>query len=395
MLRQNFADGDGRLPRTLERFLGDRGALRSFVNELFDETKRDSAIGRMQTLLGTYFDGDASRLAVLLDPTRQHSPMHQFRVEITCRFEKPERAADRDRGRGRGARRRAGPVGGEGRATSRTSSRRCSPTSPAAPATCSTGPGRRGRRACSARRRATSSLTIDPARTGGADVRIVIEAKDRADVGSRDPRGAARGEGEPGGRGRGRGLRAGPRAGRHRPVRRPRRRRLLRDRPRGPGPRHARRGDPARPAARDREPSRRGARRSTARRSGRRLAAIRAELEALKGIKATLTSIAKGAVAVQAALDATPRRDRRPRRRGRGGDPAARRELSGDPPRNEAAAGGLGTVGTGDPCRNVTNSRLAGHEVAAQAYRRRRQRHHCRRMLREPQRTGESPCAAT
>src|SRR4051812_904028 len=88
MLRANFADGDGRLPRTLERFLGDRGQLRSFVNELFDETKRDSAIGRMKTLLGTYFDGDASRLALLLDPTRQHSPMHQFRDEVAAGFEK-------------------------------------------------------------------------------------------------------------------------------------------------------------------------------------------------------------------------------------------------------------------------------------------------------------------
>src|SRR6266516_3062074 len=32
-LRMNFADGDGRLPRTLERFLGDRGQLRTFVGE--------------------------------------------------------------------------------------------------------------------------------------------------------------------------------------------------------------------------------------------------------------------------------------------------------------------------------------------------------------------------
>ena len=48
---------------TLERFLGDKGALRAYVGELFDETKRDSAIGRMRTLLGTYFDGDASKLA--------------------------------------------------------------------------------------------------------------------------------------------------------------------------------------------------------------------------------------------------------------------------------------------------------------------------------------------
>jgi len=64
-LRANFADGEGRLPRTLETFLGDRGALRRFVGELFDETKRDSAIGRIGTLLGQYFDGDASKLGKL------------------------------------------------------------------------------------------------------------------------------------------------------------------------------------------------------------------------------------------------------------------------------------------------------------------------------------------
>ena len=60
----------------------------TFVGELFDESKRDSAIGRMRTLLGTYFDGDASKLALLLDPTRQHSPMHQFRTEIAAGFDK-------------------------------------------------------------------------------------------------------------------------------------------------------------------------------------------------------------------------------------------------------------------------------------------------------------------
>lgn len=85
-LRTNFADGDGRLPRTLERFLGDRGALRGMVDELFDETKRDSAIGRISRMLETYFDGDASKLARLLDPTRMNSPMHQFREEIASGF---------------------------------------------------------------------------------------------------------------------------------------------------------------------------------------------------------------------------------------------------------------------------------------------------------------------
>jgi hypothetical protein len=85
-LRTNFADGDGRLPRTLEKFLGDRGALRAMVDELFDESKRDSAIGRIGRMLERYFDGDASKLALLLDPTRLNSPMHQFRLEISAGF---------------------------------------------------------------------------------------------------------------------------------------------------------------------------------------------------------------------------------------------------------------------------------------------------------------------
>jgi hypothetical protein len=88
ILRNNFADGEGRLPRTLEKFLGDRGQLRNFVDELFDEGKRDSALGRMKVLLGAYFDGDASRLAQLLDPTRMGSPLHQFRVEMADGFAK-------------------------------------------------------------------------------------------------------------------------------------------------------------------------------------------------------------------------------------------------------------------------------------------------------------------
>ena len=56
------------------------------MNELFDETKRDSAIGRIGGLLGRYFDGDSSKLAVLLDPTRLGSPLHQFRQEISDGF---------------------------------------------------------------------------------------------------------------------------------------------------------------------------------------------------------------------------------------------------------------------------------------------------------------------
>src|SRR2546430_2351287 len=40
-LREHFADDSGRLPRTLERFLGDSGSLRRMTADLFDENRRD------------------------------------------------------------------------------------------------------------------------------------------------------------------------------------------------------------------------------------------------------------------------------------------------------------------------------------------------------------------
>jgi hypothetical protein len=86
VLRTNFADGDGRLPRTLEAFLGDRGKLQTMVEELFDPKRRDSAMGQLRGMLEQYFDGDGSRLAVLLDPTRLGSPLYQFRLEMEQGF---------------------------------------------------------------------------------------------------------------------------------------------------------------------------------------------------------------------------------------------------------------------------------------------------------------------
>ena len=178
VLRQNFADGDGRLPRTLERFLGDRGQLRAFVTELFDEGKRDSALGRMRSMLGSYFDGDASRLAQLLDPTRLGSPLHQFRTEVTAGFERlnerltaieaagAARAAERSRSAAKGADFEA-LVGellgdlcrGSGDALDRTGDE--------------TGDVIRSKQG-------DLVLTLDPAMTRGADLRVVVECKDRA-----------------------------------------------------------------------------------------------------------------------------------------------------------------------------------------------------------------------
>ncbi|GIW20896.1 MAG: hypothetical protein KatS3mg065_1192 [Chloroflexota bacterium] len=183
ILRQNFADGEGRLPRTLEAFLGDRGALRQFVTELFDETKRDSALGRLSTLLGSYFDGDASKLARLLDPTRLGSPLHQFRAEITAEFGRlheklaaleaaaAARAAERAKSAAKGTDFEdllEGLLGelarGAGDLLERTSTE--------------AGDVLRSKKG-------DFVLTLNPDLTRGAEVRVVIEAKNRAVSGPR------------------------------------------------------------------------------------------------------------------------------------------------------------------------------------------------------------------
>ncbi|MEY4388581.1 MAG: hypothetical protein RLZZ432_300 [Chloroflexota bacterium] len=87
ILRRNFSSEGGAMPATLERFIGDKGQLAQFTKDLFDENRRDSALGRLNTILGTYFDGDASKLAHLLDPTRDASPLSGFRSEVARRFD--------------------------------------------------------------------------------------------------------------------------------------------------------------------------------------------------------------------------------------------------------------------------------------------------------------------
>ena len=176
-LRANFADGDGRLPRTLEKFLGDRGALRSMVDELFDEKKRDSAIGRIGSMLERYFDGDASKLALLLDPTRLNSPMHQFRQEIAAGFKSLEerlvaieaaaaaRGAERARSAAKGAdfedllaEMLGGIARGAGDLLDRTALESGSVLKS---------------------KKGDFVLTVDTSVARGCDLRVVIEAKDR------------------------------------------------------------------------------------------------------------------------------------------------------------------------------------------------------------------------
>jgi hypothetical protein len=300
VLRSNFADGDGRLPRTLEKFLGDRGALRTFVGELFDETKRDSAIGRMRTLLGTYFDGDASKLALLLDPTRQNSPMHQFRAEVASGFERlnerltaieaaaSARGAERARSTAKGGDFEdilepmlADIARGAGDLVDRTAAE--------------AGEVLRSKKG-------DFVVTVDPSLTGGADVRIVVEAKDRPMSGR-----AMRDELREAKENRAASVGVVVFSPSHAPA--------------GIAPFDVRAGDvycvvdPAAPDPATLEAALRLAR-LLALAGLRQIAAevdveavraamtgVRAELEALKGIKAMLTSIANGAVGVQASLD--------------------------------------------------------------------------------------------
>lgn len=178
VLRANFGDDGGRLPRTLEAFLGDRGKLRSMVDELFDPQRRDSAIGRIGSMLERYFDGDGSRLAQLLDPTRLNSPLHQFRMEVDNGFKalheklvaieaaQAARASERSKSAAKGGdfedrvEALLGDIArGAGDLVERTSND--------AGATLKSKKG-------------DFVLSLNPGLTRGADVRVVVEAKDRA-----------------------------------------------------------------------------------------------------------------------------------------------------------------------------------------------------------------------
>ena len=85
-LRREFEDDKGRLPLTLEKFLGHHGQLEQFVSDLFDEKRGDSAAARLKSLLQQYVDGDESKLAVMLNPDRPGSPLSEFKKDMEENF---------------------------------------------------------------------------------------------------------------------------------------------------------------------------------------------------------------------------------------------------------------------------------------------------------------------
>jgi hypothetical protein len=176
-LRANFGDTDGRLPRTLETFLGDEGKLHRLVGDLFDPNRREGAMGQLTTLLAKYFDGDASQLARLLDPTREGSPLHQFRNEMTGEFRLlRERLAALEAGEKARVEERAKGTAKGGDFEDALEARL---------GEMARGLGdlleRTGAEAGDALRNKKGDfvLGIDPTRTRGVDLRVVIEAKGR------------------------------------------------------------------------------------------------------------------------------------------------------------------------------------------------------------------------
>ncbi|MCI0584550.1 MAG: hypothetical protein L0227_16955 [Chloroflexi bacterium] len=177
-LRSNFGDVEGRLPRTLEAFLGDRGKLQATVRDLFDPARKDSAVGRLSTMLEAYFDGDASRLATLLDPTRSGSPLNAFRAEVAAGFKSIEerlvafqaaqtaRADERSRSAAKGVDFEDLVEGLLG-AIARGGGDLLERTSNEAGSTLKSKKG-------------DFVLTLNPGLTRGADLRVVVEAKDRS-----------------------------------------------------------------------------------------------------------------------------------------------------------------------------------------------------------------------
>jgi hypothetical protein len=177
VLRANFADDGGRLPRTLEAFLGDRGKLRSMVDELFDPRRRDSAIGRIGTMLETYFDGDGSRLAQLLDPTRMNSPLHQFRMEMDNGFKALHEklvAIEAAQAARAGERAKSAAKGGDFEELIEDLLGEIARGANDLLERTGTDAGDNGRS-----KKGDFVLTLDPDLARGCDLRVVIEAKDR------------------------------------------------------------------------------------------------------------------------------------------------------------------------------------------------------------------------
>lgn len=87
MLAEVFAEEDGRLARALRTYIGEDGHLA----ELFDPDRRDSAISRLREILGEHFDGETSKLHRLLDLDNPSGPLVTWKDTIDGGFDRIRR----------------------------------------------------------------------------------------------------------------------------------------------------------------------------------------------------------------------------------------------------------------------------------------------------------------
>jgi hypothetical protein len=83
LLDRIFSDESGDLRAALDRYLGDGGSLA----DMFDPDRRSSAVGRLNQALDEHIGGPGSKLYQLLDHTDPTSPISDWHDELVTRFD--------------------------------------------------------------------------------------------------------------------------------------------------------------------------------------------------------------------------------------------------------------------------------------------------------------------
>ncbi|MFA6458255.1 MAG: hypothetical protein WCV72_02590 [Patescibacteria group bacterium] len=172
-LEKNFDSKDGVLPHVLERYLGEGGTLA----DLFDETQSTSATAKFKSILAEYFDEDASTVVKLLDANNQNSPLYSFKKDLIERLVSIEKEIKAKESAKEATKLEAAKgtqkgfeyeevVFAELEKVARVFGDTCLPTAKEVGLTLDSKQG-------------DAVVTLNPANTGGATLRIVFEAKDK------------------------------------------------------------------------------------------------------------------------------------------------------------------------------------------------------------------------
>jgi hypothetical protein len=81
-LTKNFDPETGIMSRILDNYLGDGGKL----SDLFDENNSVSAVSKIKKIMSEYFDEDASKIVKLLDSNNEKSPFKSFKKDLVDRL---------------------------------------------------------------------------------------------------------------------------------------------------------------------------------------------------------------------------------------------------------------------------------------------------------------------